>query len=154
MKVRPILYCLVIAVGFLQTLGYLFHSKELRGIGMASASSPLPLVFTDVRGVETFASRFILQYTIDTLKYVELTNKLYSRLPGPYNRRNVYGAAFAYGPLLPEQVRNQILQHALCKAQILKEMNIETSSISNAHLLIKTKTKGRSDVWTYDINCE
>ena len=154
MKIRPILYSLVIAIGFLQTLGYIFHSKELRGVGMATASSPLPLVFTDIKGVETFAGRFVLEYTTDTLKQIEITKKVYAKFPGPYNRRNVYGAAFAYGPLLPEKLRDQVLRYALCNARILKEMNVETEPVSEALLKISTKTRKRSDVWNYSINCK
>jgi len=42
--------------------GYVSGSITLRGIGAATAASPLPKVFSDVDGLETFASAFTLHY--------------------------------------------------------------------------------------------
>src|SRR5687767_10444163 len=49
-------------IGCTQMVGYITGSIALRGIGAASAASPLPRVFSDVDGLETFASEFILRY--------------------------------------------------------------------------------------------
>ena len=53
------------------------------------------------------------------LQTIELDRARYQRLGGPYNRRNVYGAAFSYGPLLASDARLQamhasVLHYALC----------------------------------------
>lgn len=154
MRGRTLVYSALIALGFVQIMGYLIHSPALRGIGMMTASSPLPLVFTDVKGIETFASKFVLRYGTNLSEQVEITPKVYAKFSGPYNRRNVYGAAFAYGPLLPERLRRQVLQYALCKAEILKEMEVVQSPVSHANLTIATKTEGRTDIWNYPIDCE
>lgn len=154
MNKRNWLYGFILLIGFLQTIGYLTKSKEVRGIGMATASSPLPLVFTDVRGVETFASEFILTYQTDSPKTLVMTPEIYSHFKGPYNRRNVYGAAFAYAPLLPDTLRKQVLHYALCQAQMLKEMGVEQEQVHSAFLKVKTRTQGRSEEWNYAIDCE
>lgn len=154
MNKRNWLCAFLLLLGFLQTIGYLTRSKAIRGIGMATASSPLPLVFTDVRGVETFASEFTLSYQTDSPHTLKMTPEVYARFEGPYNRRNVYGAAFAYAPLLPGTLRKQVLHYALCQAQMLKEMGVEQQSVHSALLEVKTRTQGRSNEWNYTIDCE
>ena len=49
-------------VGCIQMAGISHGSVALRGIGAATAASPLPKVFSDVDGLETFASEFMLRY--------------------------------------------------------------------------------------------
>src|SRR4029077_21073324 len=63
---------------------------------------PAPKVFSAVRGLETYSTRFALEWTEagGANRTLELTPTIYQRLRGPYNRRNVYGAALAYGPVL------------------------------------------------------
>src|SRR5688572_11455961 len=94
------------ALGLMQTVGYVVGSKAIRAIGAATAASPLPKVFSDVDGLEPFASTFHLEGTTSGGERIRipLTPELYQRLQGPYNRRNVYGAAIAFGPRLPENV--------------------------------------------------
>jgi hypothetical protein len=50
---------------------------------------------------------------------------------GPYNRRNVYGAALAYGPVLPESLRDPVMRYALCgEAPLLRELGIDPDDIT------------------------
>lgn len=118
----------VLALGACQMTGFLVGSKAVRGIGAASAASPFPKVFCSapIHGepnaeLETFASEFTLIYQHEGQE-VELpvTPQVYSRLAGPYNRRNVYGAALAYGPCLPPDLRRSIIKYALSEPGSLK----------------------------------
>ena len=52
----------LLAVGSLQMIGYLSGVKLIRGLGASTAASPLPKVFSSVRGFETFAADFTLIY--------------------------------------------------------------------------------------------
>ena len=65
--------------------GYITGSVVLRGIGAATAASPLPKVFSDVDGLETFASEFTLRYRDANGIVTEhvITPELYGRLGGP-----------------------------------------------------------------------
>ena len=71
---------LLLALGLLQMVGYAIGSQPLRAIGAATAASPLPLVFSDVKGLETFASEFSL--SVETRdgqkKQFLITPELYS----------------------------------------------------------------------------
>src|SRR5712691_6455142 len=92
----------LLAVGLLQMTGDVFDLPALKGIGAATVASPAPKVFSAVRGFETYSTRFFLEWTdtSGTVYSLRLTPEVYARLAGPYIRRNVYGAALAYGPVL------------------------------------------------------
>jgi hypothetical protein len=126
--------CLLLALGLAQMTGNLLRIPALKGVAAATSASPAPKVFSAVKGLETFSTRFYLEWdTAAGPMSVRLTPELYSRLKGPYNRRNVYGAALAYGPLLATDpnarpMLDSVLRHALSDdARMLKELGIDDS---------------------------
>ena len=152
---RKALYILVLLLGSLQLIGYLTGIKHVRAIGQAICTAPLPIVFTEVRGVETFASDFYIQYD-DTLgkSHVELiTPEMYSKLSGPYNRRNIYGAAISYGPVLPDSLWGAVLNYGTCTGTLKQELGIPAESESVA-IRIVSRTKGRNTAWLLETSCE
>ena len=50
---------LLLVVGCLQPLGYLFNMPVLKQVGIATRPMHPPLVFSHYKGVETFATRFL-----------------------------------------------------------------------------------------------
>lgn len=111
--------------------------RPIKGIGAATTASPAPKVFTAVRGLETFSTQFVLEWVgRDGLLHEEpLTSERYARLRGPYNRRNVFGAVLAYGPILItteatrpmfESVRHYALEG---DAPILGELGIDPGDV-------------------------
>lgn len=114
---------LLVILGTSQIAGDLFRFIPLRGIGAASGASPAPKVFAAVQGLETYSTRFYIEWPGHR---VEVTPDIYSRLRGPYNRRNVYGAALAYAPVIPASMRDPIMRYALCgSAPLLRELGFE-----------------------------
>ena len=106
----------------------------LRAIAAASALSPAPKVFTAVDGLETFSSRYFLEWDEPTgPRSVELTPALYHRLDGPYARRNAYGAALAYGPLLASREATRALLESVLRAALggeaplLRELGLDAT---------------------------
>jgi hypothetical protein len=130
--VRTIAIVALALVGFAQMAGDIAHSSALRAVAAATAVSPAPKVFSAVEGLETFSTRFFIEWNDATgaEHSVEITPERYAHLRGPYNRRNVYGAVLAYGPVLesdPHMLRlfNAISSYALCsKAPLLRELGI------------------------------
>ena len=145
---RKALYILVIVVGALRMIGWTVGSDTLRGIGAVTAASPLPIVFTEVKGVETFASEVHLVYTDarGAEQRVHVTPALYSQVKGPYNRRNVYGAAIAYGPIMPEALWRSVLLHGLCSGDLHNELGLP-EGIRDVRFELRTRTAGRNDAW-------
>lgn len=113
---------LLLCLGFSQIAGVALGSEALRGVGALSVAAPLPFVFTQFRGYETFATSY--DFEVDTADGARvagpITPALSAALGGPYNRRNPYGAALSYGPALdrPNERRlvDAVLRHGLCDA--------------------------------------
>lgn len=111
---------LLVFLGLSQPIGWAAGLSFVRGLGIVSAASPLPFVFSSFRGVETFAAAFTIELVRpsgERIRHV-VTPQLYAALDGPYNRRNTYGAVLAYGPALdaPEEraLVDSVLRHGLC----------------------------------------
>lgn len=130
----------LLTIGLLQMFGELLSLTGLKdagaiisGFAAATCASPAPKVFSAVRGLETYSTRFFLEWNDRNGKSqsVELTPHVYSRLSGPYNRRNVYGAALAYGPVLATNPKTRpmfesVINYALCgRAVLLGELGID-----------------------------
>jgi hypothetical protein len=139
---KPAIFLLV--VGLLQMTGDLLDQtgvksvgQTLKGVGAATTASPAPKVFSAVRGLETYSTGFCLEWTDRGGRehVLRLTPEVYGRLRGPYNRRNVYGAALAYGPVLATNARTEpmfrcVMRYALCgDAPLLAELGIDSADI-------------------------
>jgi hypothetical protein len=115
----------LLVLGLAQMAGDLTHLLPLKAIAAATGASPAPKVFSAVQGLETYSTKFYLDLGD---RRVELTPELYARIQGPYNRPNVYGAALAYGPVLPEILLRPVMRHALCgDAPLLRELGLRAT---------------------------
>ncbi|HYP29560.1 MAG TPA: hypothetical protein VE262_22805 [Blastocatellia bacterium] len=127
----------LLLVGLMQMAGDLLNVPALKGVGAATVASPAPKVFSSVAGLETYSTRFFIEWTgTDGAEHsLELTPEVYARIEGPYNRRNVYGAAMAYGPVLSTDPRaqsmfNSVSGHAMCgEAPLLRELGINPATV-------------------------
>jgi hypothetical protein len=127
----------LLALGLLQMTADLLHLRALKGVAAATAASPAPKVFSSVRGLETYSSRFFIEWTDESGVFhsIKIRPETTAGLRGPYNRRNVYGAVLAYGPVLHSDpsVRpmfESISHYALCgDAPLLRELGIPVSEI-------------------------
>ena len=114
MKAIDYLRILLVGLGLLQVVGFATGREWLRGIGRISVASPLPIVFTEQKGCETFALDFSIEYEDDmgNVSIIPVTPRVYARFDEPYNYRNVLGAAISYGAVLPERIWRPILEFA------------------------------------------
>lgn len=127
----------LLILGLAQMTGDLLRIAPLRAIGAATAASPAPRVFSAVRGYETYSTRFYVEWTDrDGAGHsLLITPQVYAHLAGPYNRRNVYGAALSYGPLLASDPRTKpmldsVMQYAFCgDASLLREIGVDPATI-------------------------
>lgn len=119
-------------LGLLQIAADALGMRSVKGFAAATQASPAPKVFSAVQGLETFSTRFFVDWQDDAGAWhsVPLTPETYARIRGPYNRRNVYGAVLAYGPVLAKDPQTQpmfeaVARFALCgEAPLLREMGI------------------------------
>lgn len=158
-KLQAALPYALVALGFVQTVGFLAQVPLIRGLGTASMASPLPLVFSAFRGIETFALDFEMRvFTRDgQTRTARVTPELYSRLGGPYNLRNVYGAVISYGAGFTErkelELLDTVLRHGLCNEGPLARQFELPSGIERAQVLVTSKTQGSPGHWTLEAKC-
>lgn len=150
-----ILALALLALGSMQMVGYVAGSGRLRTLGAASVMAPMPKVFADVNGLETFASDFTVGYwePNGTEHFLRITPELYERLGGPYSRRTVYAAGLAYAPRLPEKLWSPVLCYGLGKTGPLRRELGLKPEYRDLAVAIRTKTRGRSDSWTFAPGC-
>lgn len=152
---RVVAIIVVGAVGLFQIVGDLTGNKVLKGIGACLVASPFPKVFSDVDGLETFASDFKVIYRLPdgAETTLAITPQVYQRLSGPYNRRNVYGAALSYAPRMPQRLWESVFCFGLKPGGAMRgEFGIPDEA-KNLRVFIATKTRDRSDVWTLEPDC-
>ncbi len=134
---QQLVFLLLVAIGSLQWIGDVLQMPALKRIGFALHASPAPRVFTSQNGFETFANRFFVVWRDQNgaRQRTELTLERYDRLRGAYNRRNVYGAAFSYGPVLASNPATRdmhltVLQRSAC-GDALQEIGIPVVAREN-----------------------
>jgi hypothetical protein len=140
----------LLVLGLAQMTGDVLGLPSLRGLAAATAASPAPKVFSSVQGLETFSTRFTVEWidAAGTLHEKAVTPPVYARLRGPYNRRNVYGAVVAYGPVLAANpatrpMLDAIARHALCgEAPLLRELGIDPASVRGRPRLLLAPRPG------------
>jgi len=127
----------LLGLGLLQMAGDVLRSPALKALGMATAASPAPRVFSSIRGLETYSTRFFLVWRSrdGRTHSLALTPEVYANLQGAYNRRNAYGAALAAGPVLSTDPHTRRMfeaafSHALCgDSRVLRELGIDPAQV-------------------------
>jgi hypothetical protein len=146
---------LLLVFGLLQMTGDLLNVPALKAIGMAWGISPAPKVFTAQHGYETYSTQFFVDWKnkAGAPETLEITPALYARVKGPYNRRNVIGAALSYGPVLyadPKMGRpmfEDVVHYSVCgNAPLLQEIGINVADIQPGTLKIRYVPASEADM--------
>lgn len=141
----------ILFIGFFQMAGYAFKIPVLRGLGLASGVSPFPKVFSEADGYEAFAASFKITGIEENGKAWSrnLDAEWYSDIAGPYNRRNVYGAALAFAPRLSEDLRSEILDKALEPGSRLRAELRIPPNLRDLKIHITPRTGEEHGPWTF-----
>lgn len=151
MKIK-IFSILLVCIGLIQSLGHITGNKTIKNLGLVTVASPLPIVFTQQKGfLETFALEFTLVYEEENkVKHIKITPELYAQLDKPYNYRNVLGAAISYGPILPKELLNSVLDYAFISPGVLSSA-FNLGDMKNASLELHSKTKNQNKFYSLPI---
>lgn len=157
---------LLVAIGCLQMAGDLSGHSAIKAIGAALQASPAPKVFTAQNGFETYSSKFYIDWQdrAGAQHALELTPQVYKRLQGPYNRRNAYGAAISYAPVLVSNPRTRpmmedVARYGFCSnAPLLAELGIPRDNLVYP-LRVRLEPRdehSRSSQWQHEftISCD
>lgn len=147
MNWRNVAACAVVLVGSTQMTGELIGSRALKGIGAVTVIAPCPKVFCDMNGFEPFAADFA--FIADDGSSIALTPELYSRMLGPYNRRNVYKAAIAGAPLLPAGIRDSVLDYGFGRGGPLRRELGISENAGAISVVVRDRSRGRAGEWSF-----
>jgi len=129
-------------------VGDLLGSRNMKGLGAICAFAPFPKVFCEFEGMEGWSCAFTLRFdAAGERREMPITPERYARLTGPYNRRNVYGAALAGGPKLPRSLWEPIFRHGFAENGPLRREFGLPADATNIAVLVRTKTRGHSEEW-------
>jgi hypothetical protein len=129
----------LVTLGLTRMVADLAGWGRLAGVAAATGASPAPKVFSVSRGLETFSSRFSVEWNgaNGTPTQVRLSPERYAGVRGPYNRRNIYGAAVAYGPVLAANPLTRpmfeaVARYGLCgKRPLLAELGVDVDAVAD-----------------------
>lgn len=144
---------LLTGIGCIQMAGDLTGNTPLKAIGTALAASPAPKVFTAHNGFETYSSRFFINWQDEQAQrhHTPVTLARYAGMKGPYNRRNAYGAAISYGPVLAANpytrpMFEQTAVYALCTPDgVMHELGIDQAAGTPISVELKPREKNSRD---------
>ncbi len=154
---------LLVALGTLQMFAEVLAMPRLKAVFAATQVSPAMKVFTAHQGYETHAARFAIAW-IDAdgvAQRLAVDPEIYCNVQGPYNRRNVYGAALAYGPLLRADpklrpMQESVMHYAFCSPGALRsDLGIPRDAANLTIHVLPTRPTARGDLessWEVDCN--
>ena len=141
----------LLVIGMTQLMGYLSGLRVMRGVGLASGIAPFPKVFCAADGYEAFAATFYVEGDLPNgevwSRQVDPT--WYGRMKGPYNRRNVYGAALAFAPRLPEELRDALLHESLKSDSALRRELDVPGNLKHARVRIVPRDGEQGGPWVF-----
>lgn len=126
---------ILIFFAMIKVVADLHGSTKISAVAAVTNTAPAMKVFTTYKGYEGFSAKFKLKvtYTDHSQVSVMLTPDVYSGLEGPYNRRNVYGALIAGGPVLisneyTKDAWQEVAYKSFCKQnKILSELGLSSN---------------------------
>lgn len=154
---------LLIALGTVQIFAEVLAMPRLKAVAAATQVSPAMKVFTAHQGYETHAARFAVTWTDAQGRgqRLDLDPQTYRNVHGPYNRRNVYGAALAYGPLLRADpklraMQESVMHYAFCSPGALRaDLGVPRDAANLTIHVLPTRAPARADLelsWEVDCN--
>ena len=165
-NLRTTLIYFLVLWGATNSTAFLCRENRLRGVGFASVSSPLPIVFSSFQGVETFATTFELEAPLKNGTSIKqnIDAALYGKIGGGYNRRNVYGVLFSHGPFFEKKelvkLREEVLLYGVCNPGVLVQEfgfggddGFGGSGLVKFDVVVRSKTVGEERVWNLGVEC-
>ena len=117
---------LLCLLGTIRVFADILGFEKLSAVAAVTNAAPAMKVFTAYQGYETYSSVFEL--TIDLVDGRTMTTRLnpanYSGLKGPYNRRNVYGALIAYGPVLFQNPQTRAMWEVMAERAFCRQPSV------------------------------
>ena len=153
---------LLVALGTLQIVADVLGLPRLKAVFAATQVSPAMKVFTAHQGYETQAARFAITWfdADGDAQRLNVDPEIYRNVSGPYNRRNVYGAALAYGPLLRADpklrpMQESVMHYAFCSPGALRSaLGIPRDAADLKIHVLPIRPTARQDLeFSWEVDC-
>jgi len=117
-QARSLGVALLVGVGLANSLAHLTGASWLRTFALATSASPLPRAFSQSQSLAGFSNEFIIELTHadGTVERRTESSELFAGLPGPYERRVIYGAALSFSSVVPRPPFTSILRYGFCRS--------------------------------------
>jgi len=152
---KIISYYSLILIGVMQMTGYTFEQKTLRRIGSATGASPLPLVFYQVRGYETWANDYHIRFIFDNgeEKHLKIDPEIYSKIMGNHEVHLAYSMPFSKMPLRSSFYWQRPLSYGICNyGPFARAMGLERN-VQRAIMTFSSKTAGNKKTLQKTLVC-
>lgn len=142
-----ILSVILLAIGGLQIIGYVFQSQAIRGLGFVSGAAPLPIVFSNVKGVDGFDTQhsLIVSGTNGNTDTIALDKQLFSQFNGAFFLKESYSIFLAYSHIFSPGQLQAGSDFMLCRKNIFSSFNITDKSNDN-YILTKRTVYGKKEI--------
>lgn len=152
---RQVACALLLTVALSQMAFGLIHAEDARNVAASTGTAPYPKVFCDKDGYEAFAMNFELtgEDFQGNTHVVAMTPDTYKRIEGPYNRRNVYGAALAFAPRLDPKLRDRIVEYSFHTDGGLRR-DLGLPSLRTLTIRITPKDGVEAEIYEYNYTWE
>ena len=163
MKARSFLvFSFLVGLGCCQMIADVAGMPRVKAVAAATQVSPAMKVFTAHDRYETHAARFALTWddSAGAAHELALTPEVYRNIRGPYNRRNVYGAALAYGPLLrlnpnTRRMQESVMRYAFCApGTVRQDLGVPADAMNLRARITPLRPPRRADLeLQWDVRC-
>jgi hypothetical protein len=145
----------VVGLGLISCLAFVFNSSFLRFVGAVSASSPLPVVFSEVLGYEPFATDVHFQIRSRSLKNYSrlLSSRHVAQISSYESFRSVFRNSVLLAPRLSREYVERSLQELACNQNYLARVFDINEPIVSATMNLRSKTTGHLEQWNWEVRC-
>jgi hypothetical protein len=130
MRGRDAASLLVVAVGLVSSGGWLLGSPALVLLGRATGASPLPVVFSAIRGHEYWSatSSVSIEGQDGVVETLGFGRREFARLPGPHALDMLLVLPVALAPVIPQRMWLPALRYDFCAGgPLARAAGIETA---------------------------
>ncbi len=128
LAVRGLCSVVLVAVGLARVVGFYTGFFPLSALGEQFGASPLPLVFSQVHGVETYSRRVSIRLVfVDGRQELIADGKDFRRrLHGPFSRAKLYVDPIAFADLSSGRRRGETIANTFCKSgPLARELGLQ-----------------------------
>lgn len=143
------------AVGLMNLAGYILQVPVLSQYARVTSASPLPIVFTDIRGMEPYALdvELIALTEQGQARHYAMDRAWFSQMHGPFVRWHAYLRLISEAPMKSRAMWQSVLRYGFCRTgPLAAEAGIE-EPLSGFILRLRSRTSGRPTVWDLPVSC-